>query len=79
MKVHVITVRIWKRRENISRQGDVYSNSIKLMETFTRKKPTDEISTEGMSLRSWVDESLCNTNLLRGDDLAYQSVAPCIL
>ncbi|KAH9722890.1 hypothetical protein KPL70_006885 [Citrus sinensis] len=38
----------------------VYGTSygVLLMETFTRKKPTDEMFTGEMSLRRWVKESL---------------------
>ncbi|KAG6642324.1 hypothetical protein CIPAW_09G134600 [Carya illinoinensis] len=42
----------------ISPRGDVYSYNILLMETFTRKRPTDHIFSEQMSLKSWIEESL---------------------
>ena len=42
----------------VSTKGDVYSFGILLMETFTKKKPTDEMFVEEMSLKCWVKESL---------------------
>ncbi|PPD85266.1 hypothetical protein GOBAR_DD17816 [Gossypium barbadense] len=42
----------------VSTKGDVYSFGILVMETFTRKKPTDDIFGEEMSLKRWVKESL---------------------
>ncbi|XP_022140167.1 receptor kinase-like protein Xa21 [Momordica charantia] len=42
----------------VSTRGDVYSYGILLMETFTRKKPTDEMfSAREMGLREWVAKS----------------------
>ncbi|KAK9949788.1 hypothetical protein M0R45_005301 [Rubus argutus] len=42
----------------VSRRGDVYSFGIVLMESFTRKKPTNEMFVGEMSLKRWVANSL---------------------
>ncbi|XP_068311490.1 probable LRR receptor-like serine/threonine-protein kinase At3g47570 [Pyrus communis] len=41
----------------ISTRGDVYSFGIVLMETFTKRKPTDEMFVEEMNLRQWIADS----------------------
>ncbi|XP_050224688.1 probable LRR receptor-like serine/threonine-protein kinase At3g47570 [Mercurialis annua] len=38
----------------VSARGDVYSFGILMIETFTRKKPTDEIFSGEMSIKQWV-------------------------
>ncbi|GAY33985.1 hypothetical protein CUMW_009100 [Citrus unshiu] len=59
----------------VSISGDVYSFGILMMETFTRRKPTDEMFTGEMSLKQWVAESLpdavtevVDANLLSRED-----------
>ncbi|CAL9004652.1 unnamed protein product [Prunus brigantina] len=42
----------------VSTRGDVYSFGIVLMETFTRRKPTDEMFVGEMNLKQWIADSL---------------------
>nr|XP_027096259.1 LRR receptor-like serine/threonine-protein kinase GSO1 [Coffea arabica] len=42
----------------VSTSCDVYSFGITLMETFTKRKPKDEMFTEELSLRRWVQDCL---------------------
>ncbi|KAL5839327.1 hypothetical protein ACOSQ4_011935 [Xanthoceras sorbifolium] len=67
----------------VSVRGDVYSFGILLMETFTRKKPTDNMFEEGMSLKCWVQKALpqlvnevVDANLLGEENLT--STKDCI-
>lgn len=62
----------------VSTRGDVYSFGIVVMETFTKRKPTDEMFDGEMSLKQWVASSLLlspdtisevvDANLLGTDD-----------
>ncbi|XP_020416818.1 receptor kinase-like protein Xa21 isoform X2 [Prunus persica] len=42
----------------VSTRGDVYSFGIVVMETFTRRKPTDEMFDGEMNLKQWIANSL---------------------
>ncbi|GAY51525.1 hypothetical protein CUMW_134820 [Citrus unshiu] len=69
----------------ISPKCDVYSYGVLLMETFTRKKPTDEMFTGEMSLKHWIKESLphgltevVDANLVREVQASYAKM-DCLL
>ncbi|KAI8020537.1 putative LRR receptor-like serine/threonine-protein kinase [Camellia lanceoleosa] len=44
----------------VSTNGDIYSYGVMLLETFTRKKPTNETFSAEINLRQWVSASLPN-------------------
>ncbi|KAL4334637.1 hypothetical protein GQ457_07G015090 [Hibiscus cannabinus] len=69
----------------VSIKCDVYSYGVVLMETFTKKKPTDEMFTDEMTMRDWVERSLhegiieiADVDLLRRDDDYFVVKANCI-
>lgn len=70
----------------VSRKGDVYSFGIMLMEIFTRKKPVDEMFSEEMSLRKWVENSVPHSisqvieaGLLRRDDTTMKECVSSLM
>ncbi|KAL5772190.1 hypothetical protein ACOSQ2_012114 [Xanthoceras sorbifolium] len=67
----------------VSVRRDVYNFGILLMETFTRKKPTDNMFEGGMSLKCWVQKALpqsvnevADANLLGEEN--FTSTKDCI-
>ncbi|EYU28103.1 hypothetical protein MIMGU_mgv1a001115mg [Erythranthe guttata] len=51
----------------VSTRCDVYSFGIMVMETFTRKRPTDDLFAEGLSIRDWAREKrgICLTAVMK--------------
>ncbi|XP_052287564.1 probable LRR receptor-like serine/threonine-protein kinase At3g47570 isoform X2 [Citrus sinensis] len=73
------------REGRVSTNGDVYSFGIMLIETFTWKKPTDEIFSGEMTLKCWVDNLLpisvievVDANLLSQDDKHFVTKEQCL-
>ncbi|XP_062091659.1 receptor kinase-like protein Xa21 [Humulus lupulus] len=69
----------------VSRRGDVYSYGITLMETFTGKKPTDEMFSGEMSLKQWIENSfqcaineVIDSNLLRAEEEHHVLKKECL-
>ncbi|KAB2615465.1 LRR receptor-like serine/threonine-protein kinase [Pyrus ussuriensis x Pyrus communis] len=73
---------------SISTRGDVYSFGIVLMETFTKRKPTDEMFVGEMDLKQWIADSLfpdaatgevVNVDILRAEeDSDFMSKKDCL-
>ncbi|KAH9714644.1 protein kinase domain-containing protein [Citrus sinensis] len=73
------------REGRVSTNGDVYSFGIMLMETFTGKKPTDEIFNGEMTLKHWVNDWLpistmevVDANLLSQEDVHFVAKEQCV-
>ncbi|KAA8526264.1 hypothetical protein F0562_008533 [Nyssa sinensis] len=71
--------------ELVSTKGDVYSFGILLMETFTRKKPTDDLFLGELSMKCWVCKSLpsavlrvVDANLLKRGDEIFTTKEKCL-
>ncbi|KAH9716274.1 protein kinase domain-containing protein [Citrus sinensis] len=69
----------------VSTNRDVYSFGIMLIETFTQKKPTDEIFIGEMTLKRWVNDLLpisimevVDANLLRHEDKHFVAKEQCM-
>ncbi|KAL3522457.1 hypothetical protein ACH5RR_015291 [Cinchona calisaya] len=70
----------------VSTRCDVYSFGILLMETFSRKKPTDEMFIEEWGMKEWIMDSLQNSktkfmddNLITLEERNSQRMIQCIL
>lgn len=69
----------------VSTSIDVYSFGVILMETFSRRKPSDEMFSENLSLKKWVEESLpdalqvIDANLIRTEDKHFTEKLECVL
>ncbi|XP_027161639.1 probable LRR receptor-like serine/threonine-protein kinase At3g47570 isoform X2 [Coffea eugenioides] len=69
----------------VSTRIDVYSFGIVLMETFTRVKPTDEMFSRDLILKSWVEDSLpdafqvIDANLIRQEDEHFTDKMKCVI
>ncbi|XP_034701195.1 receptor kinase-like protein Xa21 [Vitis riparia] len=67
----------------VSTKCDTYSYGIILMEIFVRKKPTDEMFVEELTLKSWVESSANNimevidANLLTEEDESFALKQAC--
>ncbi|KAL2501156.1 putative LRR receptor-like serine/threonine-protein kinase [Forsythia ovata] len=70
---------------SVSIRCDVYSYGIMLMEVFTRMKPSSEIFSGELSLRSWINDSMPNaitriidSNLLGPEEDDYTENLKCL-
>ena len=70
----------------VSTKCDVYSFGIMLMETFTRMRPSDDMFSGEVSLRSWIEVSVpsdirrvADSNLLKSEEEYSDAKAQCLL
>ncbi|XP_060195266.1 probable LRR receptor-like serine/threonine-protein kinase At3g47570 [Lycium barbarum] len=69
----------------VSRRCYVYSYGIMVMETFTRKRPYDEMFKENLSMRSWVynslraaPEEIIDVTLMEPEEIDFQKKLLCV-
>ncbi|XP_019176910.1 PREDICTED: receptor kinase-like protein Xa21 [Ipomoea nil] len=69
----------------ISTQCDTYNFGVVLMETFSKRRPTDEYFSEDLSLKSWMRNSIphhilevVDSNLLRVEDKDFTTKLQCV-